>query len=815
MKKIGRNDPCPCGSGRKYKRCCIGSNGESQLYTADERVSALQKMEDFVDQGGWKGYEIEAMDIFWDNLEEKHPQLDEYVHLMSKSMFDFWFCFDLKTDDDQPLFQYFIDDVPILTKGEQSFLKIAGRSCVRLYEAVKVIPGKSITLKDLINGQVTQVREISGSQSMQRHEILAARIMPVGASGRPEMDGGLFLFPRMQREQIVNKVKAMYAEFKQGPPGTADLDFYKQMPPVFHQMWLTPFINPIPDMVTRGGQKMIITQVYFDVTDPDALKAVLDTKKDLERETEELKWTWLSKPKDGRKGIYGFFRMDGQRLILETSSKEWGEKGKAKIKRIAKDLALYKITKYSSMKGLLEEFNSGKSEPDHSFRDLSPADREKLDQALKEEQKKYYKKWLDLDIPMLDGHTPRQAARSPALKPRIIEMLKDLEHQYEAELTRGKPGFDPSWMWEELALESENPNRHKGGYLPLTGFEAMELLVKGMGDVVQKIATGYRNKDHFDDTMTLDREDLEMNLDFQRFVREHSALAVEQGMDRQMAQDHDSLLASHLEYMVNYELHFRKTFWIDPSLSYMLGHTRLDLAGDMLKLPYSSFALVFNDRFTLEIAERMLSQIPDCPMGGRKLEIMSVYVTQILSGETKGLRIVFSFDAFIEQWPYLQVRDLLIDPVARLDQILTSYFPDAEGKKMDPIITSELMRKMVHVVINTILYTTSADVATETRTGPLIRRQQKGSDTGPADTEFLSSQEVIYLPGKINISHVEKMQAVEKSESGRNLMVKFMVRGHWRRANSKWKDQRPRWISPYWKGPDLATIIERQYRLTT
>ena len=22
--KIGRNDPCPCGSGRKYKKCCMG-----------------------------------------------------------------------------------------------------------------------------------------------------------------------------------------------------------------------------------------------------------------------------------------------------------------------------------------------------------------------------------------------------------------------------------------------------------------------------------------------------------------------------------------------------------------------------------------------------------------------------------------------------------------------------------------------------------------------------------------------------------------------------------------------------------------------
>jgi uncharacterized protein len=22
--KVGRNDPCPCGSGKKYKNCCIG-----------------------------------------------------------------------------------------------------------------------------------------------------------------------------------------------------------------------------------------------------------------------------------------------------------------------------------------------------------------------------------------------------------------------------------------------------------------------------------------------------------------------------------------------------------------------------------------------------------------------------------------------------------------------------------------------------------------------------------------------------------------------------------------------------------------------
>jgi hypothetical protein len=26
-KEAGRNDPCPCGSGKKYKKCCMGKNG--------------------------------------------------------------------------------------------------------------------------------------------------------------------------------------------------------------------------------------------------------------------------------------------------------------------------------------------------------------------------------------------------------------------------------------------------------------------------------------------------------------------------------------------------------------------------------------------------------------------------------------------------------------------------------------------------------------------------------------------------------------------------------------------------------------------
>jgi hypothetical protein len=29
--KIGRNDPCPCGSGKKYKKCCVNKLSEQEV----------------------------------------------------------------------------------------------------------------------------------------------------------------------------------------------------------------------------------------------------------------------------------------------------------------------------------------------------------------------------------------------------------------------------------------------------------------------------------------------------------------------------------------------------------------------------------------------------------------------------------------------------------------------------------------------------------------------------------------------------------------------------------------------------------------
>ena len=45
MAKVGRNDPCPCGSGKKYKRCCIDADRsrerEDRLFSKLGRISSI------------------------------------------------------------------------------------------------------------------------------------------------------------------------------------------------------------------------------------------------------------------------------------------------------------------------------------------------------------------------------------------------------------------------------------------------------------------------------------------------------------------------------------------------------------------------------------------------------------------------------------------------------------------------------------------------------------------------------------------------------------------------------------------------------
>ena len=362
---------------------------------------------------------------------------------------------------------------------------------------------------------------------------------------------------------------------------------------------------------------------------------------------------------------------------------------------------------------------------------------------------------------------------------------------------------------------------------PRTAYDSMQLAVSGFGELARRVARALRERHGVDYTGIVELEEL-AETEVMDFLKRYSLDKVRKGWSPDVAAGDAQFLGVHFHYAVNYLLHHRKTFWVDPPLAWALARTRLDLPGELLRLPFSCCALVFNDATTLELAERLYKLDPD-RRGTAPLRVVTVYLMESseIRGGGRGLQTVICLDDLQGGWPYVLGRDLRIEDDADLDAILASHFPDVDTGTLDPVFGSEPLKQLLHLAINAVLYATSAGIEIqpiESRVKALRAGMKKVKRTRRRQIQreiarFLNEatgEDVFFLPGKIDIKQVERLQAAERiqdEESGRTLATRFMVRGHWRRPAANWKEQRPIWIEPYWKGPDLATVIERDYRL--
>jgi hypothetical protein len=75
MAKISRNDPCPCGSGKKYKKCCLGKDIERQQsgtyhdYCLKIVDSLRNKILQFMKKAGYDKFIEQAFKQYWRTLE--------------------------------------------------------------------------------------------------------------------------------------------------------------------------------------------------------------------------------------------------------------------------------------------------------------------------------------------------------------------------------------------------------------------------------------------------------------------------------------------------------------------------------------------------------------------------------------------------------------------------------------------------------------------------------------------------------------------------------------------------------------------------
>lgn len=404
----------------------------------------------------------------------------------------------------------------------------------------------------------------------------------------------------------------------------------------------------------------------------------------------------------------------------------------------------------------------------------------------------------------LEGFARREAVSAPTPPPPVDT------------LSPGAPPPAPP----RPAGDSQAPPTHS---LPPLGHESIRALVSGLGEAVRAAARYVRALPGWDETQTLGEDSADL-APVRSFLAGYRAAMAEAGVDPEQAAASAERLSRHLDYCIDFELHRRKLFFADASLAWMLAHTSLDIEGRALRLPFPCFGLAFTDRATLERAGALLQQ-EGLSTGGGPLRVLTVFVKRVPAPEgRRGVSFSMVFDARDGQWPHLLRRGLCFGEDDDLDDILDSRLPDTAAREGAEGSALAAMRPLLHLAINAILYSTSADVAWPLSQSPIRRLQAQGRKVGKARQARIahrarelrgqySDEDVFYLPGRIPISQLRRLQQTEREPRGGELMARFMVRGHWRRAARGWRQQRLRWIEPYWKGPELAMIIEREYKL--
>jgi hypothetical protein len=473
---VGRNDPCPCGSGKKLKKCCLGKTGApAPAFTRDEREAALDRLARLSTRQEFTEIRAVAETEFWGEWLDRRSQ-DYLLRAMrldeSALAFNEWFVFDYKLPGGSTLIELLLARAgDRLRTGEQRYLERMRCSHVRPYEVMRVRPDEGLDLRDLWTRDTIHVSERRGTHQIVQWDVLVARVA-LGEHGVPVIDGYTYLLPATETEPLLERLKREHREFEREYPNADLATFFKQVAMIPFHLWLDRVgLRPLPKLVTAEGDEVLLAKTAFDILDGAALSAALAAHPALERQ-DDGGYTWFEEverapapraavrfsglmvssqrwPPEGdttRRGL-GTIVVERGRLILETMSKARAERGRRLLEDAAGSAVKYRATRYEAVERAVER---ARARPRPKEPDIPP---EVQAQFFQEFMEQHYRTWPDQPLPALGNRTPREAAALKSARAQLISLLKEMEVMAERDRRAGRPAYDFTWMWAELGLE--------------------------------------------------------------------------------------------------------------------------------------------------------------------------------------------------------------------------------------------------------------------------------------------------------------------------------------------------------------------------
>jgi len=471
--KVGRNDPCPCGSGKKYKRCCLLTKPISKDSLWARQREALDKLTlDIMRFAGRKFGEM--VDEAWQdfNMSDEPDALVD--RLTEDQIFMPYFLFHWDPDGSSRnrhtpgkggvVMRWFtLEKAKWLTDMDRVFLEQAVTQPVSFHEILKTEPGERIVLRDLLIGTETEVIERSASCTLRPGDIAYAQVWNLSGLSILGCMAPLGIPPSRKADVFALRKKLRKKIAKQNRDLTAGdvIRYAEDVRETYLNIRDALYAPPV--LRNTDGDPLVFHTVTFHIESAeealDALAplAIERSKQDLLEDAEfdgsgklrSLTFNWLKK--GNRKfstwnnTILGSIRISENSLVAEVNSAKRAARIRAEIEKRLGSKATHRSTMTPSPEETLESLGTEKTAQgpsDDVFADDIFRNPEVMKHA-KESLQKQVEAWVHQKIPALGNRTPIQAVRDPEGKEIVESLLLDWER-------RAEDGFFPNSLQPDI-----------------------------------------------------------------------------------------------------------------------------------------------------------------------------------------------------------------------------------------------------------------------------------------------------------------------------------------------------------------------------
>ncbi len=391
--RAGRNDPCPCGSEAKYKRCCERTGGP-----LPDRVGALfDKARAYVSRPLHRAQLLRLVEARAGDAADERA----FLRVLSDGL-----VHDVALFEDGWLEDFLADRGPLLPDDERELARTWRDAPRSLFEVVAVTPGVGLELLDLRSGDRVVVRERTASRQLTVGTAVFARVVPDGRGH--QLSGGVVPIPVQHRETLLG--------FLGTDPGAAEMC-----------AWVAALEAP-PTLRTTEGEPTVLCEATYRVADPAQAGRALAERYDADDDGRRFV-EWVED--DDRRWLRGTIELDGDRLHVQTNAEPRLERFQAVIVEVVDGAELLEEVRRPAA----DLFPGGRDRGDDGDDgDDAPAGPIAIDElpeevraALEAEIRRHEEAWVDESIPMFGGLTPRQALDDPTRREQLLSFLDEVE----------------------------------------------------------------------------------------------------------------------------------------------------------------------------------------------------------------------------------------------------------------------------------------------------------------------------------------------------------------------------------------------------